>query len=334
MNHRFIREARGTQNLVHLIKRYEGWVALGEEEEYEDQPQEHEEYPPPDPLTLTHNSPNESWDETWDFGTIRPSYGHNTGIRRYATRSASGTMRAVNSPAAQGGREPLQPLPTMQRPMTPPQTQRQSPKYGGMAKTDSKMSSPNKKDGHLQIATREEIDMFDSMASDEDGMGYYDIGDEDDDDDSEVDGRAGTSTTVKMYEKPSRAQDQSQISATAAAGWQVNDTPPQPPPKSSIYSRSDTQVATTPAQSRYAKSDGATGIQRTSATSSTAMSPPGSSVPAFSGNIPRSRHQEQTPKPPQRRYDALEDILLPALDEVPPTLSPPSLFKPSLYRIF
>jgi len=47
LNHRFIREARGTQNLVHLIKRYEGWVALGEEEEYEDRPQEQEEYVPP-----------------------------------------------------------------------------------------------------------------------------------------------------------------------------------------------------------------------------------------------------------------------------------------------
>ena len=46
LNHRFIREARGTQNLVHLIKRYEGWVALGEEEPFEDQPQEQDEYSP------------------------------------------------------------------------------------------------------------------------------------------------------------------------------------------------------------------------------------------------------------------------------------------------
>lgn len=234
-------------------------------------------------------------------------------------------MRAVNSPAtaaAQGGqREPLQPLPTMQRPMTPPQSQRQSspPKYGGMAKTavDSKMSSPNKKDGHLQIATREEIDMFDSVDDEEEGMGYYDAADDNEDE------GAGTSTTVKMYERPA---PQSQTSSAANIGWQGNNNAPpsQPPPKSNIYSRSETQVAT-PAQSRYARSDG-TGIQRTSATSSTAMSPPATSVPAFGANIPRGRQPEQTPKAPQRRYDALEDILLPALDEVPPFPHPlPSL---------
>lgn len=259
-------------------------------------------------LTVTDRSPNEQWDETWDFGTIRPSYGHNTGVRRYVPRSASGTMRAVNNPVQQG-REPLQPLPTMQRPMTPPQTQRQSPKYGGMAKSDSRMSPP-KKDGHLQIATREEIDMFDSVVSDDDEMGYYDAVDDDD--------GAGTSTTVKMYERPAPSQDQSQISAV---GWQVNSSaPPQVPPKSSIYSRSDTQVPT-PAQSRYGKSD-STGIPRTTTTSSTAMSPPASSVPAFGANA-RSRAPEPPPKAPQRKYDALEDILLPALDEVP--------FFPSIY---
>ena len=196
--------------------------------------------------------------------------------------------------------------------MTPPQTQRQSPKYGGMAKTDSRMSSP-KKDGHLQIATREEIDMFDSVVSDDDEMGYYDAVDDDDDD------GAGTSTTVKMYERPAPSQDQSQISAV---GWQVNSSAPPPvPPKSSNYSRSDTQIAT-PAQSRYAKSDGA-GLPRTSATSSTAMSPPASSAPAFGANVSRSRPPEQPSKAAQRRYDALEDILLPALDEVP---SPPLSF--------
>jgi hypothetical protein len=190
--------------------------------------------------------------------------------------------------------------------MTPPQTQRQSPKYGGMAKSDSRMSSP-KKDGHLQIATREEIDMFDSAMSDDDGMGYYDAVDGDDDD------GAGTSTTVKMYERPAPSQDQSQISAV---GWQVNNSvPPQVPPKSSNYSRSDTQVPT-PAQSRYAKSDG-TGIPRTTTTSSTAMSPPASSVPGFGANVSRSRAPEPPPKAPQRKYDSLEDILLPALDEVP-----------------
>ena len=229
-------------------------------------------------------------------------------------------MRAVNSPAQ--GREPLQPLPTMQRPMTPPQTQRQSPKYGGMAKSDSRMSSP-KKDGHLQIATREEIDMFDSVGSDDDGgMGYYDALE-----DEEDEGGAGTSTTVKMYEKPGRSLDQSQTSATAA-GWQVNHAPPPPPPKSSLYSRSESRSETqvgTAAQSRYGKSDNA-GFPRSSATSSTAMSPPASSVPAFGANLPRSRQPEQTPKTPQRRYDALEDILLPALDEVHP-LHP---FTPSL----
>jgi len=46
LNHRFIREARSTQNLIHLIKRYEGWVALGEEEEFDDQPAQQEEYNP------------------------------------------------------------------------------------------------------------------------------------------------------------------------------------------------------------------------------------------------------------------------------------------------
>lgn len=169
------------------------------------------------------------------------------------------------------------------------------------------MSSP-KKDGHLQIVTREEIDMFDSVVSDDDGVGYYDALDDDDDDDG-----AGTSTTVKRYERPAPSQDQSQISAV---GWQINNpAPPQVPPKSSNYSRSDTQVAT-PAQSRYAKSDGQ-GIPRTSATSSTAMSPPTSSVPAFGPNFSRSRPPEPPPKASQRKYDALEDILLPALDEVP-----------------
>jgi serine/threonine-protein kinase 24/25/MST4 len=44
LNHRFIREARGTQNLVHLIKRYEGWVALADEEELEEQPREQDQY--------------------------------------------------------------------------------------------------------------------------------------------------------------------------------------------------------------------------------------------------------------------------------------------------
>ena len=43
-------------------------------------------------------------------------------------------MRVVNQ-----GREPLQPLPAMQRPLTPPESQRHTPKYGGMAKNDQKL---------------------------------------------------------------------------------------------------------------------------------------------------------------------------------------------------
>jgi hypothetical protein len=65
------------------------------------------------------------------------------------------------------------------------------------------------------------------------------------------------------------------------------------------------------------------------------MSPPASSVPAFGANLPRSRQPEQTPKTPQRRYDALEDILLPALDEVLllHPLPHPS-FRPGLIVVF
>src|SRR6266496_231594 len=109
-------------------------------------------------------SPNEQWNETWDFGTIRPSYGHNTGVRRYATRNASGTMRVVNQ-----GREPLQPLPAMQRPLTPPESQRHNPKYGGMAKSEQK----------LQVATREEIDLYES-ATDSD-VEFHDFEDDNED---------------------------------------------------------------------------------------------------------------------------------------------------------
>jgi serine/threonine-protein kinase 24/25/MST4 len=46
LNHRFIREARGTQNLVHLIKRYEGWITLADDEEFEEQPRESDKYHP------------------------------------------------------------------------------------------------------------------------------------------------------------------------------------------------------------------------------------------------------------------------------------------------
>ena len=52
LNHRFIKEARGTQHLVALIKRYEAWAACGEEEPFDDQPNEPDEYPPPSGLFL------------------------------------------------------------------------------------------------------------------------------------------------------------------------------------------------------------------------------------------------------------------------------------------
>jgi hypothetical protein len=301
LNHRFIREARGTQNLVHLIKRYEGWVALGEEEEYEDQPPEHEEYA----INCQSNgSPNEQWNETWDFGTIRPSYGHNTGTRRFATRSASGTVRAVNSPAQ--GREPLQPLPAMQRPLTPPQSQRHSPKYGGMAKNERELSSP-RKDANLQIATREEIDMYDSAESDGEAVQYYDFAEEDD--------GVGTSTTVKMSDRMTRLQDQSLAPST---GWQDPNGPPMRSPsparKPVAPVRSESQI-TTPVASRYSVSD-ATGVPaRSSATSTTAILHTATSTSTFGVNA-TPRASEHKVNHQRRTYDALEDILLPALDEV------------------
>ena len=240
------------------------------------------------------SSPNEQWDETWDFGTIRPSYGHNTGVRRYAT-NASGTMRVVNQ-----GREPLQPLPAMQRPLTPPESQRHSPKYGGMAR--------NEQSSKLQVASREEINLHDSTESEGE---YYDF----EDDTQEI---VGTST-VKIG--PQRVQE-----PTPGPGWQVNSRPPartpspsksniqarpQSPTKPAAHSRSGTQVTTTTTQSRYSKADSQA---RTSATSSTAVTPTNQSIPAFGANItPRT-----SSKTPQRKYDALEDILLPALDEVHP----------------
>jgi hypothetical protein len=260
---------------------------LGEEEEFDDQPQEHDDS-------------SEQWDETWDFGTIRPSYGHNTGTRRYATRSASGTMRAINSVGQ--GREPLQPLPAMQRPMTPPQTQRVSPKYGGMAKAEP--SSP-KKEGHLQVATRDEIDIYESDG--EEAVVYYDFEEDED--------GAGTSTTVKLSDKPLRPQERS-----SSSGWQVANPPPvrtPSPPKPMGHARSGSQIP--PAQSRYAISDNKgvparnSALSSTAATSSTAVSPSVPQNPGFNA-VPRSTDYNKAKQP--RKYDPLEDILLPALDAV------------------
>ena len=274
LSHRFIREARGTQNLVHLIKRYEGWVALGGEEELEDQPQPQDDA-------------NDQWDETWDFGTIRPSYAHNTGVRRYASRNVSGTIRAANSPAQ--GREPLQPLPTMQRPLTPPSSQRHTAKYGGMARDECEPPTSPKKD--LQVSTREEISMYDDH-----DIEYYDF---------EEEPGAGTSTTVKMSDRLARHQD-SQSPAVPLRS-------PSPPKAPVHQNRVPSQIS--PAQSRYAKSEVTNVPLRSSATSSTAVSPPIPSTPAFS-STQVTRPLELKGKPQQRRFDALEDVILPALDEV------------------
>jgi hypothetical protein len=167
-------------------------------------------------------------------------------------------MRAIS------GREPLQPLPSVQRPMTPPQTHRSPAKYGGMAQT-----SP-KKDTSLQIASREELDIYDS----EGDAQYYDFEEE------------GTSTV-----KPQKAQ----------SGWQIGR--PASPQKQ-MHARSSSQVTSQP---QYAPSNGKV-VPRSSATSSTAVSPTTPATPTFGVNLPR----------PPRKFDALEDILLPALDAVRP----------------
>jgi len=283
LNHRFIREARGTQNLVHLIKRYEGWVALGGEEDLDDHPQ---------PL----DDANEQYNETWDFGTIRPSYAHNTGVRRHVTRSTSGTIRATNSPAPT--REPLQPLPTMQRPMTPPHSQRHSAKFGGMARSERESVLSPKKD--LQISTREEIDLYD-----DNDLNYYDF------EDDNV--GAGTSTTVKMSDRLGRQQDPS--SATTQT-WETSNAPPlrsPSPPRGAVQqNRIPSQVS--PAPSRYVKSEVTNVPLRSSATSSTAVSPSIPSTPAFSSTqVTRAAEKSRSQA---RRYDALEDVILPALDVV------------------
>ena len=194
------------------------------------------------------------------------------------------------------GREPLQPLPAMQRPLTPPESQRHVPKYGGMARAES--STSPKRDGKLQVATREEIDLYDSLDSDGEPVQYHDFEDSDED----IVGQS----TVKMTDRQRLQETQSN------SGWQVS-TPSQvrsqSPSKQLAPTRSS--QATTPVASRYAKSDGLP--VRSSATSSTAMSPTSPSVSQFNSNLP----PRQATKSP-RKCDALEDILLPALEEVNP----------------
>jgi hypothetical protein len=182
-------------------------------------------------------------------------------------------MRVINNPTIQG-REPLQPLPAMQRPLTPPQTQRQTPKFTNIVK-----SSP-KKDGNLQVATREEVNLYD---------------DNDYDDDNGV----GASTTVKMSDRGgARQQDPSHLSS-----WQMANGAT---PKLIVQTRVPSSQSTAPLQPRYLKPEVP---PRSSATSSTAVSP--SSV------VHSERPAEPKNKPKQRACDILDDILLPALDEVP-----------------
>jgi hypothetical protein len=251
-------------------------------------------------LNDAYKSSSEQWDETWDFGTIRPSYGHNTGVRRHASRNVSGTMRAVNN-AAQG-REPLQPLPAMQRPMTPPESQCQSPKYCGVAKNECEPSSP-KKEGKLQVSSREEINLYDSTESDSEPVQYRDFEPDDE-------GIVGTST-VKISDRLSHVPD----AQPQNPGWGTPRAPPvksPSPPKSVAYARSGSQVST-PAQSRHGKSD----IRipsRTSTMSSTVTALTSPSAPTFGVNLP----PRPPPKQAQRKNNTLEDILLPALDQVGP----------------
>lgn len=247
-----------------------------------------------------HASSGEQCDETWDFGTIRPSYGHNTGVRRHASRNVSGTMRAVNNAAL--GREPLQPLPAMQRPMTPPESQCQSPKYSGMAKNEREPSSP-KKEGKLQVSSREEINLYDSTESDSEPVQYRDFEPNDD-------GIVGTST-VKISDRASHVPDAQPMNP----GWHAPRAHPvksPSPPKSVAHVRPGSQVST-PAQSRHGKSE--VGIPlRTPATSSTVTQLTSPNAPTFGVNLP----PRPPPKQSQRKNNALEDILLPALDQVDP----------------
>ena len=195
------------------------------------------------------------------------------------------------------GREPLQPLPAMQRPLTPPESQRHVPKYGGMATP----ASPKRDAGaKLQVATREEIDLYDSLDSDGEPVQYHDFEDDSEDD---IVGQS----TVKMTDRQRLQEPQQQQQPNT--GWQISNAPQiraASPSKQHVAAARSSQ-ATTPAQSRYAKSDGVP--IRSSATSSTVMSPTSPSIPQFP--------TRQTTKSP-RKCDVLEDILLPALEEVTP----------------
>jgi hypothetical protein len=194
----------------------------------------------------------------------------------------------------------------MQRPLTPPQSQRHSPKYGGMAKSEREPSSP-RKEGNLQIATREEIDMYDSLGQDGETVEYYDFEDEGE--------SVGPPTTVKMSDRMTRLQDQS---LTPSAGWQDANGPqvrsPSPARKPVAPVRSDSHI-TSPTQSRYTMSD-VTGVPaRSSATSTTAILSTAPSTSTYGVNAtPRALEHKATHQ--RRTYDPLEDILLPALDEV------------------
>ena len=234
----------------------------------------------------------------WDFGTIRPAYSRNA---TRPTANASGTMRVVHP-----GREPLQPLPAVQRPLTPPESQRHPPKYGGMAQPPS----PRK---DLQVCTREEMDLFDSVDSE-----YYDVEEGYDDDEDVV-----SASTVKIAERPiavpsSGRQASSNVVPGKSASPPNRSVPPKSPSPSKAIShgRTSSQIPT-PVQSQYTntKSDVSEFPMRSSAASSTAYAPTSPSVvPAFgSSNLP-SRTQLY-------KYNALEDILLPALEEVAPSLT-------------
>ena len=202
-------------------------------------------------------------------------------------------MRVMNPGT---GREPLQPLPAMQRPLTPPESQRHVPKYGGMARAE--LSTSPKRDGKLQVATREEIDLYDSLDSDGEPVHYHDF----EDDDEDIVGQS----TVKMTDRQRLQEPQSN------SGWQVSNTSQvRAPSPSKQLAPARSSQATTPAASRYAKSDGL--AVRSSATSSTALSPTSPSITQFNQNLP-SRHATKSP----RKCDVLEDILLPALEEVTP----------------
>jgi len=188
--------------------------------------------------------------------------------------------------------------------MTPPQSQRHSTKYGGMARGDHESPASPRTDSVLQTSTREEIDLYD-----DNDVEYYDFEDHQ--------GAPGTSTTVKMSDRLARQQGHSQ--SPAPSKWEGASVPPlrpSSPAKPTAQARVPSQVVS-PAQSRYAKSESANVPARSSATSSTAVSPSIPSTSAFS-SAQVNRPIEQKSKPQPRRIDALEDIILPSLDEVRP----------------